>query len=361
MPHPPSAAYVPVRGDRIEFDAVQQPSSPLPIPSDQHVVLTTRSEPSVLTHVPHPSAGRATAGRRGWLRTRAVQGVEVVEVAGRLGDVVEDLDLAIQLALAEGSRGVVCDLSTVFEGAGAASAGGAGPVAVEVLASAGRHGRDWPAIPVAVACPDPGVREALRAHPLGGHLIVTESLFSAVSAVLATPAVVVETLSLAPHPTAPRAAREFVTRTLLDWRLGRAIPYATLVVSELVASSSVNAGTEMDLSVAWNLGVLRLTVRDHRATLPGQPDAAPDLRRRGRTVVTALSRTFGVLPTADGGKVVWAVLEAPRPHRSAIPERPERTIATQSPPGFTDSRAMAQMSLSRGRSRGLPEPKESSG
>jgi len=213
---------------------------------------------------------------------------------------------------------VVCDLSTVLDGAD--------PVAVEVLATAGRHVRDWPGIPVAVAFPDPLVREALAAHPLGGHLIVTPSLFSAVSAVLATPTLAVAWLRLAPHPTAPRASREFVTRTLLDWRLSRVIPFASLVVSELVASSSVNAGTDIDLSVVWNLGALRLAVRDHGPALPRQRHSVLDLHGRGLSVVAGLSRAFGVLPTADGGKVVWAVLEAPRPRTST------RRIGLSAPP-----------------------------
>ena len=284
----------------------------------------------------------------------------VVEVAGRLGDVVDDLDRAIQLALSQECRGVVCDLSAVFEGAGPAAVEGAGSVVVEVLASAGRHGRDWPGVPVAVACPDPRVRETLRAHPLGVHLTVTESLFSALTAILATPAPPVEQLRLAPHPTAPRAAREFVTRTLLDWRLGRAIPFATLVVGELVTSSSVNTGTEIDLSVTWSLGALRLAVRDHGASLPRERQTELDLHGRGLSVVTGLSRTFGVLPTADGGKVVWAVLEAPRPRPSTRRSRSEHTIATQNSPAFTDSRGMAEMPFCRGPSRGVSEPKESS-
>jgi hypothetical protein len=228
---------------------------------------------------------------------------------------------------------------------------GVGPVAVEVLASAGRHGRDWPGIPVAVACPDPRVRAALRAHPLGVHLIVTESLFSAVSAVLATPTVAVECLRLAPHPTAPRAAREFVTRTLLDWRLGRAIPFATLVVSELVASSSVNAGTEIDLSVAWDLGALRLAVRDQRPSLSRDRPTTLDLHGRGLTVVAGLSRTFGVLPTADGGKVVWAVLVAPRPRPTTKRIRSEHAPATQNSPGFTDGRGTAELPFCAGSSQ----------
>jgi hypothetical protein len=41
----------------------------------------------------------------------------VLEVAGRLSDVVDEVDRAIQLALATGPRGVVCDLTkTLAEG-----------------------------------------------------------------------------------------------------------------------------------------------------------------------------------------------------------------------------------------------------
>ncbi len=162
-------------------------------------------------------------------------------MTGRLGDVVEDLDRAIQVALAEGPRGVVCDLSAVVEDAE--------PGALEMLATAGRHVRDWPGTPVAVTCPDPQVRNALSVHPLGSYLFVTESMFTAVSMVLATPALVVEQLRLAAHPSAPRAAREFVTRTLRDWQLDRISPFASLVVSELVASSSIAAGTDIDLTL----------------------------------------------------------------------------------------------------------------
>ncbi|HYO17537.1 MAG TPA: ATP-binding protein [Dermatophilaceae bacterium] len=234
--------------------------------------------------------------------------VAVLEVAGRLDDAVEELDLAIQLALAETPRGVVCDLSGVLEGAE--------PGAVEVLATAGRHVRDWPGIPVAVACPNPWVHEALRAHPLGGQLITAESVSCAMRSVLATPHLIAQCLHLAAHPTAPRAARNFVTRTLLDWQLARIIPFASLLVSELVASSAIHSGTDIDLSVVWDREALRLTVGDHGPALPGQR-SVPRLHGRGLTVVAGLSRAFGNLPAADGGDVVWAVLEAPRPRPSA--------------------------------------------
>ena len=281
---------------------------------DRHFVpFPSRQSAYAPADPPTRPARRPATRRQGQFRERAIRRVAILEITGRLTDVIEDLDQAIQVALAEGPRGVVCDLSAVLDGAE--------PGAVEMLATAGRHVRDWPGTPVAVACPHPQVREALRVHPLGGHLIVTESMFSAVSAVLATPTLTVERLRLAAHPTAPRASREFVTRTLRDWHLDPISPFASLVVSELVANSSMSAGTDIDLSVTWNLGALRLTVRDHGPALPGQRPPAPDLQGRGLTAVVAgRSRTFGALPTADGGKVVWAVLEAPRPRPSTSNE-----------------------------------------
>ena len=261
------------------------------------------------------SAARPATGARARVSTHVIRQVVVVGVDGPLSDVIQDLDRTVQLALADEPRGVVCDLS--------AARGGFEPVAVEVLATAGRHVRDWPGIPIVVACPDPQLGEALRAHPLGRHLIVTESLFCAISVVLATSTLTMGRLRLAPHPTAPRASRNFVTRTLLDWQLNRAIPFASLVVGELVASSSINAGTDIDLSIVWNHGALRLTVRDGGPALPGQPHSGLDLHGRSLTVVAKLSRAFGFLPTANGGKVVWAVLDAPRWPPPAGHHRPE--------------------------------------
>jgi len=275
------------------------------------------------------------------IRVHVLRGVTVVEARGQLGDIADDLDLAIQLALAEGPRGVVCDLSSVVEGVG--------PVALKVLATAGRHVRDWGGIPVVVASPDRQVRAALAAHPLGGRLVLAESLFSAVTAVLATPVLNIERLRLSSHPTAPRASRDFVTRTLLDWRLGRAIPDACQVISELVSRSSVNAGTDLEVSVSWSLGALRLTVRDHGLALAGQqPD--PDLHGGEPTVVSALARAVGVTPTADGGKVAWAVIEAPRTLPLAGLPLAAGVPASQRLPLFTDARGLAGMPFCAGSS-----------
>jgi hypothetical protein len=274
-------------------------------------LLPTRSTAHLPSDAPARSAVRPAAGPKAPVGTRAILGVVVLEVAGRLSDFVDDLDRAIEPVLADGPRGVVCDLSLVSEGGDAD--------AVEMLATSGRHVRDWAGIPVAVVCPDPRVREALRAHPMGRHLIVTASMLPAVSAVLATPVPAVEWLRLAPHPTAPRAARDFVAHTLLVWGLGTLIPSASLVVSELVTNSTIHARTDIALSVTWSLDALRLTVRDNSPELPRQGYSQSDLHGRGLSLVAGLSRAYGVLLTADGGKVVWAVLNAARPHQETSP------------------------------------------
>src|SRR5450759_2162181 len=293
---------------------VQPPSSPNNFSADfdHHLVLCpTRPAAHVLSEPAARSAGRLPAVPQARVTRRAQGRVVVLEVAGRLGEAVQDVDRAIQLALADRPWGVVCDLSAVPESAE--------PGAVQVLATAGRHVRHWPAIPIAVACPDPRVREALSNHPLCRHLIVAESILPAVSAVLATPISDVDFLRLTPHPTAPRASRNFIAHVLLGWGLGPLIPAASLVVSELVTNSTIHAGTDIELSVAWNLGLLRLTVADNSPDLPRQQyPQFVDVHGRGLSVVAALSRAFGVLPTAEGGKLVWAVLNAARPKPPTI-------------------------------------------
>jgi hypothetical protein len=308
------------RDHRIEF-AMAQPSSLLhdyPCDPDQQVVLLPRPPARVPTDLAEDAAESSVAGPSLRVRTHALRQVVVLEFNGQLGGVIEDLYRSIQLALADGPHGVVCDLSAVYQGAD--------PDAVELLATAGRHVRDWPGIPVMVAGSKRRVREVLRVHPMGRYLILTPSVRQAVSAVLETP-MPVEWQRLAPHPTAPRASRNFVSRTLLDWGLGRLIPSASLVLGELVTNSTIYAGSDVDLSVSWNLDALRLTVRDNSFDLPRPRFSRFDHNGRGLSAVAGLSRSSGVIP-ADGGKVVWAVLNAARPN----PRPPKRGIKRCSDP-----------------------------
>jgi signal transduction histidine kinase len=243
---------------------------------------------------PQPAMGTS-------VRTHTMGRIVVLEVTGRLSDVVQDLDVATQLALALEPRGVVCDLSGVIE----VNATGA----LRMLASAGRHPRDWPGVPVAMAGLDPQAAETLSRKPRAGHLIVSASLRQALSSVLEAASPVVESLHLTTHPTAPRASRDFVSRTLLDWRLSHYIAPAVLVVSELVMNAITHAETDIDVTISAHRRTIRVAVRDRRPDLPVER-LGGHKPGRGLTIVAGLSSAWGVLPTAEGGKVVWAVLDA---------------------------------------------------
>ncbi len=238
--------------------------------------------------------------------------VAVVAAVGRLEDVVTDLGRTVLMALAEDPKAVVCDLSAVIDGSDADAA--------SLMAAAGRQVRDWPAVPIAMPCPDPVLRQRLRRQPMSEHVLLRATPGQALTAVGSSVAPVAARLPLAPSATASRLARDFVSRTCLDWGLAQGIASACLVVSELVTEGLRHAVTDMDLALARHGAILRLAVRDPSAHPPSAQDRAPDgLQGRGRALVEACSRAWGVLPTAEGGRVVWAVLDVTGPSPSALP------------------------------------------
>ena len=214
-----------------------------------------------------------------------------------------EVDRAVRFALAEEPRAVLCDLSGVVDGVQ--------PYAVEALASIGRHVRDWPGVPVGIACPDGAVRDALHRQPLSAHLTITGLPGPALRAVGRCPPPARAVLRLPRHPGAPSAARAFITRTCLDWQLPGSIPAGGLIARVFLADAMVGAAAPIAVSLARGDGCLRLAVR--RRGTDGSAQRAPSFppgRRWGRVRVEGLSRAWGVLPAADGGTVVWAVLSA---------------------------------------------------
>lgn len=242
----------------------------------------------------------AWLGRR--IRARAVGHVVILGATGCLGDAVDDLDLAAGHALSGGPRAVVCDLTGTTETGE--------PDVLRRLAQCGRYPRDWPGVPLAVAGLDRRSGEKLADQPLGRHLMVTGSVEQALARSLQVSPPLARSVQLAPHPTAPRASRDFVSRSLLDWGLNRHLPSACLVVSELVTNAMIHAGSTIDLSVSGHQRAVRIAVGDRSAQRPDRGAAdAQDVHGRGLTIVTGLSGAWGVLPRGDGGKVVWAVVD----------------------------------------------------
>jgi anti-sigma regulatory factor (Ser/Thr protein kinase) len=121
---------------------------------------------------------------------------------------------------------------------------------------------------------------------------------------------------LAPGPSAPARAREFLTRTCRRWRAEGFVADAALVVSELVTNAVRHAGTEMELTLELAEGTLTIRVRDHG---PGMPRLIPPAERgfggQGLAIVARLAQAWGVVVEDGGGKAVWCRLG---PH-TAVP------------------------------------------
>jgi hypothetical protein len=117
-------------------------------------------------------------------------------------------------------------------------------------------------------------------------------------------------IHLEPHPLAGRTARDFVSRTCLDWQLAHGIGAGGLVVSELVTNALTHGGTALDVAASAADGRLLLGVHDGSDDPPLEPPPrSGQSRNHGLHLVAGFSRAWGWLPRPDGGKVVWAVLD----------------------------------------------------
>jgi hypothetical protein len=260
--------------------------------------------------LPRSRVAESSGLERLWTSRRG--DVAVVAAVGRLEDVVSDLGRTVLTALADDPKAVVCDLSAVVDGSDA-DAG-------SLVAAAGQQVRDWPAVPIAMPCPDPVLRQRLCRQRMSEHVLLCATPGQALTAVGSSVRPVTARLPLAPSATASRLARDFVSRTCLDWGLAQGLASACLVVSELVTEGLRHAVTDMDLVLARHGAILRLAVRDPSSHPPSAQDRAPDgLQGRGKALVEDCSRAWGVLPTAEGGRVVWAVLDVTGPSQSALP------------------------------------------
>lgn len=119
------------------------------------------------------------------------------------------------------------------------------------------------------------------------------------------------TLTLAPHPTSPKAARLHVAEMLEAGPLADLADTASLLVSEVVTNAVLHAATDIVLSCTVDEGSVCIEVRD------GSP-MAPTLRRynatastgRGLGMVELLADEWGV-DADEHGKAVWFLLAGP--------------------------------------------------
>jgi anti-sigma regulatory factor (Ser/Thr protein kinase) len=114
-------------------------------------------------------------------------------------------------------------------------------------------------------------------------------------------------IRLAIQPVSASLARDFVRRRLTEQGLAHLEDDVTLVVSELATNAMVHARTPFTVCLQAFEQTLLLEVEDGCQTGPVLVVARGlDTNGRGLSIVSLLSRDWGVTARTDGGKSVWA-------------------------------------------------------
>jgi anti-sigma regulatory factor (Ser/Thr protein kinase) len=233
-----------------------------------------------------------TAGRNGSSRSSVVG--EIV------GDVLGEL--------AGGAQVVVCDLTAVRLSA---------PAATEALRPLLRYLAAWPGAGLVVICSEDSETWTTLSSPSAPDTLVLSdsSERGLIQLYPRLPALERTKVQLPASLTSPRAARAFVARSLLDWRLIQLVESASLVVSELVTNAVVHAASAVDITLSRADGRVQIMVQDagargHTAAHTADPESQL-LGGRGLLLVERMTRAWGVLPVTSGGKSVWVVLDVP--------------------------------------------------
>lgn len=140
--------------------------------------------------------------------------------------------------------------------------------------------------------------------------------------------------SLAAEASSAALARAFVIQHLLDHNLAHLADDIELVVSELATNAMAHAQTPFSVTLCAFDQTVVLEVSDASGAEPSLVVArALDTSGRGVAIVQALSRDWGVLSRASGGKSVWAEFDSTARPRAPLGRRAGRpTHATSHAP-----------------------------
>jgi hypothetical protein len=229
----------------------------------------------------------------------------VVTLSGR-HRLPADLVGEVMEVLAEQPRVVVCDLGGM----------GASPRCVtEVFAPVAPYLVSWPGT-VVVACVPGSADSNGCALPAAvfDRLVLCEHCQDGLDEAYRLLRPLQHTMTyLAPVPSAAGEARAFTAATLQDWGLPSLRGPASLVVSELVTDSLLNARTVLGLALSRCEDRVRIAVHDHagrRPSLPAGELSVATTEGSGMLLVQKLTRHWGVFPDRAHGKTAWAVMDA---------------------------------------------------
>ncbi|MFS8104796.1 ATP-binding protein [Lentzea alba] len=166
---------------------------------------------------------------------------------------------------------------------------------------------EWPDIPLVLVAETDRHRHDLRRGGITRCVPTTDDLASALEATSKPPRHRYRRIALPGSSHAPGLAREAVRDTCERWGLPAMTGDAVMVASELVENAVRHAHSEPLLRIELRPRTLSLAVHDRDPTAPPRPEGHP--APSGLQLVDLVSRGWGHLPSPDGGKIVWAVLE----------------------------------------------------
>jgi anti-anti-sigma regulatory factor len=226
---------------------------------------------------------------------------------------------ALVKRLSEQPLAVICDLSELWS---------IDPACATVFTTVANHPASyWPETNLLLCCAQPAVAAVLGRLRAPRFLPVHLTLEDALNQAAARPPYLRAELPLGPSPTAAAAARWFVRDTCWRWRLEEVddpdgpmeqlwvqdlVDRAELVVSELVTNAVVHTKGSLRLRLEWREERLHLAVHDQLPRLlrlAGEPGDLENEGGRGLLIVDQLASRWGVQHPAEGGKVIWCVLE----------------------------------------------------
>ncbi|MFC3964881.1 ATP-binding protein [Nocardia jiangsuensis] len=166
---------------------------------------------------------------------------------------------------------------------------------------------DWPGVPILLAAADEPLRRRVAA--VVRRVPVLESVPAALAQAPVPPYRQRARLDMAAAAASARAAREFVARMCVRWRIAELFNDAQLLVTELVENAMRHAIG--DVRVRLDLRARGVTVAvadaDPQPAVLREP-AAGEVQAYGLHVVADLAAAWGCAPCWPTGKVVWATL-----------------------------------------------------
>jgi anti-sigma regulatory factor (Ser/Thr protein kinase)/anti-anti-sigma regulatory factor len=228
-------------------------------------------------------------------------GCVVLAVAGGLdGEGAAHLRLAVTKALAEQPRAIICDLTGL--------AGGTGGLNVFLVVADMMN--QWPETAIAIACPHRRLVERLSRIRIDTRIPIRHSVDQAIADLGHRPMIMMELLHLLPGGNAAGLARHFVADACRQWDASPFLADALIVVSELVDNALQHGdGEPLDVRVSLSRLGLRISVRDTAWSSPQPTHQTGQIS--GIRILAHLSKSWGVLPTQTGGKIVWCLLRHP--------------------------------------------------